>query len=416
MEVGGIQQVQQTEMENFHGSELLHLLESTPVSGAATPQSADGGVQSFRVEAASKETSGLCLFDNFLSCTSLTDTALNEFLATPLTFPTLLPSSFYSSPVSAASEDDLLADLNAFLPGHGSTSPSEAPLILPGGADTQLASLVESPDMLAAYESLLADPYLSVPLFPQSLDTTTLLGRHDRILQEPTASPTVQDTPVQNEDDPFAFLDRIIAPQAVDAPVSPALSLLQTFEIIPPSLVFPDPSTTSTSAASTIARSRRPRISVKPLTKAPPSTRRKAPKPAIPAQLVHTPNDILSLPKDPQFNEYVCPWPRCGQRASRRYNLKVHYMTHLPIGTPSEEIESHACGVCGKLFRRRFDVARHLKSLHRGEEGSAVLEEAVSDRRRKKRAIDGEVDWEAGLRVEEMSEEGSASPKRARRA
>ncbi|KAI8615169.1 hypothetical protein BC830DRAFT_1168818 [Chytriomyces sp. MP71] len=415
MEVGGPQQ-SQLEMEGFQGSELLHFLESTPVSGAATPQFADSEAQSFEVEAACKEAPGLCLFDNLLLCPRLTDTALNELFATSLAFPTLLHPSFHSSSVSNATSSDILANLNAIRPGRSS---SEAPLLLPASADAQLASLAQSPGMLAVYESLLADPYLSVPLFPQSLDTTTLLGRHDHMQQEPKSSPTAQEPPVQNEDDPFAFLDCIIAPPTADAPISPALSLLQTFEITTSSPAFPDSSAACNSITSTsIARSRRPRISVKRFNKAPPTIKRGTPKPMIPAQLVHTPNDILSLSKDPQCNEYVCPWPRCGQRASRRYNLKVHYMTHLPIGMPSEEIESHACGVCGKVFRRRFDVARHLKSLHRGEEEAAFFGESVFDRRRKSRAILEGIDLGARVCVgEEVMAETDAgnSRKRVRR-
>ncbi|KAJ3110324.1 hypothetical protein HK100_003078 [Physocladia obscura] len=79
--------------------------------------------------------------------------------------------------------------------------------------------------------------------------------------------------------------------------------------------------------------------------------------------IVMEPNDILRLPKAASRDgEYGCPWPNCSIKSVRKYNLKIHYMTHLPVVEAT--VDRHACHICQKLFRRKYDMHRHLFGVH----------------------------------------------------
>ena len=76
-------------------------------------------------------------------------------------------------------------------------------------------------------------------------------------------------------------------------------------------------------------------------------------------QKVPDPDAILDLAKNTTTGLFDCPHPGCGISQSRRYNLKVHYMTHL-----GSDWRLFACEDCGRAFRRRFDLVRHRNALH----------------------------------------------------
>ncbi|KAJ3071330.1 hypothetical protein HDU98_005495 [Podochytrium sp. JEL0797] len=84
------------------------------------------------------------------------------------------------------------------------------------------------------------------------------------------------------------------------------------------------------------------------------------------ASLLINPNEILKLNKCPDRGEYVCPYPNCGYGCVRRYNLKIHYTSHIPLqhAASTTAIETFACFVCGKVMRRRFDMQRHRLCVH----------------------------------------------------
>ncbi|KAI9325907.1 hypothetical protein DFJ73DRAFT_867770 [Zopfochytrium polystomum] len=71
------------------------------------------------------------------------------------------------------------------------------------------------------------------------------------------------------------------------------------------------------------------------------------------------PEDILKLKKNPRTNLYHCPYQDCSVMLTRRYNLKIHYMTHLG---PSWKL--FQCPECERSFNRKNDVMRHRISKH----------------------------------------------------
>ncbi|KAI8839319.1 hypothetical protein BJ741DRAFT_599047 [Chytriomyces cf. hyalinus JEL632] len=117
------------------------------------------------------------------------------------------------------------------------------------------------------------------------------------------------------------------------------------------------------------------------------------------------------LEECPIRKEFVCPWPECGHGAARRYNIKMHYLTHVPLGHEDAEdylkaagVPVEACNFCDKVFRRRFDLHRHLKKMHSIKvlsDGTQRLENGLGMGRGKKRKSAGE--WE-------MADLGNASP------
>ncbi|KAJ1566082.1 hypothetical protein HK405_010988 [Cladochytrium tenue] len=72
-----------------------------------------------------------------------------------------------------------------------------------------------------------------------------------------------------------------------------------------------------------------------------------------------SPDDILKLPPNAVTGLYHCPHLGCTTSQVRRYNLKIHYMTHL-----GEETQAFHCPECARGFRRRFDMRRHRWSRH----------------------------------------------------
>ncbi|KAJ3162154.1 hypothetical protein HK101_000773 [Irineochytrium annulatum] len=72
--------------------------------------------------------------------------------------------------------------------------------------------------------------------------------------------------------------------------------------------------------------------------------------------------DILKVPKNPDTGRYHCPYVRCKyEGAVRRYNLKMHYATHL-----GDLSRTNKCGRrgCRMTFRRRYDLDRHGVCVH----------------------------------------------------
>ncbi|KAJ3230936.1 hypothetical protein HDU78_007992 [Chytriomyces hyalinus] len=123
------------------------------------------------------------------------------------------------------------------------------------------------------------------------------------------------------------------------------------------------------------------------------------------------PSAFNFLEECPIRKEFVCPWPECGHGAARRYNIKIHYLTHVPLGHEDAEdylkaagVPVEACNFCDKVFRRRFDLHRHLKKMHSIKvlsDGTLRVENGLGMGRGKKRKSPGE--WE-------MAELGNASP------
>ncbi|KAI9340501.1 hypothetical protein BDR26DRAFT_861216, partial [Obelidium mucronatum] len=113
------------------------------------------------------------------------------------------------------------------------------------------------------------------------------------------------------------------------------------------------------------------------------------------------PNEILTIEMCPVRREFCCPYKGCSFGCNRRYNLKIHYMTHLPLAptTPKvvlAKVEMYSCFLCGKVMRRRFDMQRHRLGMHgvpvdvgddgAGYDGVGVSEEEVKGARRRKRS------------------------------
>ncbi|KAI9359626.1 hypothetical protein DFJ73DRAFT_817082 [Zopfochytrium polystomum] len=90
------------------------------------------------------------------------------------------------------------------------------------------------------------------------------------------------------------------------------------------------------------------------------------------------PDDILKLSANPRTSQYDCPFPQCGTSQARRYNLKIHYMTHL-----GSESQVFTCKECARGFRRRFDMRRHRLSKH-----GVPLEESANDEERTSEAAE----------------------------
>ncbi|KAJ3415422.1 hypothetical protein HDV05_005016 [Chytridiales sp. JEL 0842] len=123
------------------------------------------------------------------------------------------------------------------------------------------------------------------------------------------------------------------------------------------------------------------------------------------------PNDILTLQPDPVTQLYHCPHPNCDYEGSlRRYNLKIHYLTHL--GTQSKDF---VCTKCDRPFRRKYDARRHVEAIHHVKSGdvnryiSVAGKVPISDRQQKiiankeKRKRKEEGDGRASKRVTRSS-------------
>ncbi|KAF9168751.1 hypothetical protein DFQ26_000018 [Actinomortierella ambigua] len=60
---------------------------------------------------------------------------------------------------------------------------------------------------------------------------------------------------------------------------------------------------------------------------------------------------------------HICPMPGCDKQFVRRFNLKVHIITHDP-----ERAHQFECiEGCGRRYTRKNDMERHVKSVHLGE-------------------------------------------------
>ncbi|KAJ3346559.1 hypothetical protein HDU83_002879 [Entophlyctis luteolus] len=93
--------------------------------------------------------------------------------------------------------------------------------------------------------------------------------------------------------------------------------------------------------------------------------------------IIMPPDEILNMRVPVRHNnnsqEYKCPWPLCNVTAVRRYNLKIHYMTHVPVDQKLIEVSQFSCFVCKRVFRRRYDMQRHRFSKH------SILNEVPDD-------------------------------------
>ncbi|KAJ3162495.1 hypothetical protein HK101_000746 [Irineochytrium annulatum] len=70
--------------------------------------------------------------------------------------------------------------------------------------------------------------------------------------------------------------------------------------------------------------------------------------------------DILQVQKNPETGLFHCPYRLCKyDGAVRRYNLKVHYATHL-----GDLSRTAKCSQCKMAFRRRYDLDRHGVNVH----------------------------------------------------
>ncbi|KAJ3070615.1 hypothetical protein HDU98_006343 [Podochytrium sp. JEL0797] len=230
----------------------------------------------------------------------------------------------------------------------------------------------------------------------------------------PTTAITSASTTPQDSSDPFAFLDEMMdtaaatmsTPDISTSPIIPvpleSLQTRQPTQTRPRSLrkrslpVSRSPLETLATAAAGAKPVAAPRTIkrakilpeflapvIAPATRttrasASPAKKQRIPSaPATTAQVVN-PNDILKLPKCEERDLFVCPHPGCDFGCARRYNLKIHFMTHIPIphefATEEETaaaaavvvppVDMYTCFVCGKCMRRRFDMQRHRAAVH----------------------------------------------------
>jgi uncharacterized C2H2 Zn-finger protein len=106
------------------------------------------------------------------------------------------------------------------------------------------------------------------------------------------------------------------------------------------------------------------------------------------------PNEMLQIPLNPATSLFHCPIPTCPYNEpalgfQRRYNLKLHYMTHLDYG----DFRDYECLLCGQSFRRKFDCRRHVEMVHKVEMGRAG--EYVRDVRQTRTGMEnGPRNWE----------------------
>ncbi|KAI8586362.1 hypothetical protein BDZ88DRAFT_387648, partial [Geranomyces variabilis] len=49
--------------------------------------------------------------------------------------------------------------------------------------------------------------------------------------------------------------------------------------------------------------------------------------------------------------------PGCNKVFTRRFNLQSHRLVH-------SDLRPFTCDVCDATFRRKFDLRRHMRSLH----------------------------------------------------
>ncbi|KAJ3229661.1 hypothetical protein HDU81_005195 [Chytriomyces hyalinus] len=130
---------------------------------------------------------------------------------------------------------------------------------------------------------------------------------------------------------------------------------------------------------------------------------KRTPKPELTEPpVILPPSAFNTLEPCPIRNEFVCPWPQCGHGAARRYNIKMHYLTHVPLGFEDAEkylkeagVPVEACKYCDKVFRRRFDLQRHMKGMHGVSvmsDGALRLENGTGTGRGRKRKISEESD------------------------
>lgn len=56
----------------------------------------------------------------------------------------------------------------------------------------------------------------------------------------------------------------------------------------------------------------------------------------------------------------TCQWDGCGARAAKRDHATSHIRVHVPL-------RPHACSVCGRAFKRSYDLKKHVTKLHPGK-------------------------------------------------
>jgi hypothetical protein len=63
---------------------------------------------------------------------------------------------------------------------------------------------------------------------------------------------------------------------------------------------------------------------------------------------------------------FICEWSDCNRKCKKRYNLKIHILTHIPY-------QSYCCSLCNTKFKRNSDVRRHKLTAHKkGNDGNKI--------------------------------------------
>ncbi|ORY45677.1 hypothetical protein BCR33DRAFT_849898 [Rhizoclosmatium globosum] len=273
-------------------------------------------------------------------------------------------------------EDSLLGSLNKNLGDQDYSNALKS---------DHLRRTTDNPSLtLEAFQSILQDPsVVTVVDEPLEMPSNFVPGASG------SATPPSLAPMDQFNDDPFAFLDNLIQPRG-NGPAP-----------IPESTLEPQPVSGKrpTRAIRQASATQRPVIEnyVPIVPRRSPVLRR---SPAVHEPVDETaglidPNQILCQSIDPIRDEYVCPYQGCNYGCARRYNLKIHYMTHIPVvaAANSANVDTFSCFVCGKVMRRKFDMQRHRNACHKvpawvpddgaGYNGEIVTEEEHGGKKRK---------------------------------
>ncbi|KAJ3001995.1 UNVERIFIED_CONTAM: hypothetical protein HDU68_006539, partial [Siphonaria sp. JEL0065] len=239
-----------------------------------------------------------------------------------------------------------------------------------------LLRMLDTPSVtLEAFQSILNDPdVVHVPaVYEEEFATESCSNWTPPNLALPVAfsHATPDPSPLFDDSDPFSFLEDYL-PQASSSRTGvlrrradSTCSAISTIPIQAPHLLETRPVS---------KRRRREELTPPPPRIKAPRTRTNAKNYAMDEQpdvsdLVD-PNLILTLEMCPIRKEFCCPYKHCSFGCNRRYNLKIHYMTHLPIAALSPKdpllanVDMYSCFICNKVMRRRFDMQRHRLGMH----------------------------------------------------
>ncbi|KAJ3104624.1 hypothetical protein HDU97_009015 [Phlyctochytrium planicorne] len=338
--------------------DLFDFLNSTEMSTTAT----DSDETSVLQERMAGDPDGDLLFDTFLNSTDIeASQSVVASLAGTATLSGVLASSSNGEKMTQVADDSF--DFTEWDMQMVSTMPSPSPT--PGVSEATSTVCGLTKGFSCVDDSDLLNSYLPTPAGESCLELPPL-SPFDMFAESPLES-----SPVPPSTKSFDILDPNIDFTTILSMCEPAAGSPATSGMITPSktystfltetpliqnILFATPLSPSPSDHSS---------SPSPLA----SRKRKFSEEIEGAADEEDPSaKILAIKANPSTGLYHCPHPGCTyEGASRRYNLKIHYLTHL--GNASKKF---ICDHCEKPFRRRYDLDRHGVAIHKLSEKDAM--------------------------------------------